>query len=325
MNFWWVNHGATHAEEIRNGYIWSPKTQRNGRRMATYDTMPQTRPGDPILSYANAAIRAIGVVTEAGSEAAKPAYRVTEANAWADTGWGVGVDWTMLQTPIAPRDHWEALRPLLPSKYSPVHANATGAQNVYLARISAELFQAVVDRIKGSPAAQAVVERIESSMPATQEELDEDEERREVERINADPEITTALRMALLEARLGQGKFRRRVAAADPICRLTGTSDRRMLIASHIKPWCKSNDTERLDGANGLMLAPHADRLFDRFLVSFDDSGKVLVAGPKVASLMLQWGMNPSLQTAALTAQQIPYMQYHRGRMAQKTLTGEWD
>jgi hypothetical protein len=52
-----------------------------------------------------------------------------------------------------------------------------------------------------------------------------------------------------------------------------------LLIASHIKPWrsCETA-TERLDGANGLMLTPDVDRLFDRGMISFSDDGAVLVS-----------------------------------------------
>ena len=43
-----------------------------------------------------------------------------------------------------------------------------------------------------------------------------------------------------------------------------------MLIASHIKAWeyCESTD-ERLDGANGILLCAHVDKLFDNHLITF--------------------------------------------------------
>jgi len=34
------------------------------------------------------------------------------------------------------------------------------------------------------------------------------------------------------------------------------------LRASHIKPWSVSDDPERLDGANGVLLSPHADHVW---------------------------------------------------------------
>jgi putative restriction endonuclease len=47
-----------------------------------------------------------------------------------------------------------------------------------------------------------------------------------------------------------------------------------LLIASHIKPWrACGTAAERLDGSNGLMMAPHADFLFDRGLLGFQADG----------------------------------------------------
>jgi 5-methylcytosine-specific restriction protein A len=60
-------------------------------------------------------------------------------------------------------------------------------------------------------------------------------------------------------------------------CRLTGITDLRFLRASHIKPWSKCADgSERVDGSNGLLLSPHADFLFDRGWITFEDDGALI-------------------------------------------------
>jgi putative restriction endonuclease len=41
-----------------------------------------------------------------------------------------------------------------------------------------------------------------------------------------------------------------------------GLTTRALLRASHIKPWSQSTDSERLDPANGILLAAHIDALF---------------------------------------------------------------
>lgn len=51
--------------------------------------------------------------------------------------------------------------------------------------------------------------------------------------------------------------------------------DRRVL---HIKPWKRSDDEERLDGENGLLLTADLDALFDKGLISFADDREMLVA-----------------------------------------------
>jgi hypothetical protein len=84
------------------------------------------------------------------------------------------------------------------------------------------------------------------------------------------PDITE--REQLAKARVGQGRFRAAVTAKwghGEVCALTGIAIAEMLVASHIKPWRDSENHERLDPMNGLLLAAHADRLFDRYLMSF--------------------------------------------------------
>lgn len=79
----------------------------------------------------------------------------------------------------------------------------------------------------------------------------------------------------LAKARIGQGRFRADVTAKwgrGEVCALTGIAIPEMLIASHIKPWRDSSNSERLDPMNGLLLVAHADRLFDRHLMSFRQS-----------------------------------------------------
>lgn len=84
------------------------------------------------------------------------------------------------------------------------------------------------------------------------------------------PDVTE--RDQLAKARIGQGRFRADIIAKwgrGAVCALTGAAIPEMLVASHIKPWRKSTNKERLDPMNGLLLVANADRLFDRNLMSF--------------------------------------------------------
>lgn len=85
-------------------------------------------------------------------------------------------------------------------------------------------------------------------------------------------ELSSTEKQQLINARIGQGVFRDRVAKAwgGEFCAVTLVDVREMLIASHIRPWrdCKDS-SERLDGANGLLLCAHIDKLFDQHLLSF--------------------------------------------------------
>lgn len=95
-----------------------------------------------------------------------------------------------------------------------------------------------------------------------------------------------------------------------------------MLRASHIRPWRDSSNGERLDPSNGLLLAAHLDALFDSHLITFDDSGNLLVARKittnviSVLRLPLQFRMN-------LLPAEAGYLKAHRVRA--RSLHGEFD
>jgi hypothetical protein len=94
-----------------------------------------------------------------------------------------------------------------------------------------------------------------------------------------DKSIDETTRKQLIAARIGQGQFRKNVIAVwgkGEQCAVTGVSLRDVLVASHIKPWKSASNEERLAGWNGLMLVSILDKLFDRFLISFSDSGKIV-------------------------------------------------
>lgn len=86
-------------------------------------------------------------------------------------------------------------------------------------------------------------------------------------------DLSDTEKQRLISSRVGQGQFRDNVIKAwgGEHCALTLVDVREMLIASHIKPWSEcDNKEERLDGANGLLLCAHIDRLFDQHLISFE-------------------------------------------------------
>ncbi len=82
----------------------------------------------------------------------------------------------------------------------------------------------------------------------------------------------------LSRARVGQGKYREKLLELCPFCPITMVGDDRILIASHIKPWVKSDDKEKTDPYNGFMFTPTFDFLFDRGFLSFTDDKKSMLS-----------------------------------------------
>lgn len=87
-------------------------------------------------------------------------------------------------------------------------------------------------------------------------------------------------RLARQKVRIGQSRFRKNLLSEMEKCPITGIDDQRILIASHIKPWVYSNDKERLNTKNGLMLSPLFDKLFDKStgLITFTTGKRILIS-----------------------------------------------
>lgn len=105
--------------------------------------------------------------------------------------------------------------------------------------------------------------------PITERQLDE---------VENDSAISPTERNMIVRARIGQGIFRERIIQKYHKCIVTGIDDARLLIASHIKPWRSSDNSERLSSENGLLLSPLYDKLFDSGLITFDDSFNMIIS-----------------------------------------------
>jgi putative restriction endonuclease len=101
-------------------------------------------------------------------------------------------------------------------------------------------------------------------------------------------------------------------------CRVTGVTDTRLLIASHIKPWREANNAERLSGYNGLLLSPHVDALFDEQFITFDDDGRMRVHPSLSHDVLERWAIDPHKHVDRFRPEQTSFLVHHRELFAQK-------
>lgn len=85
-------------------------------------------------------------------------------------------------------------------------------------------------------------------------------------------------RAALVQQRIKQDFFRRAVLSSyGGRCCMSGVSEPRLLVASHIVPWSRDK-ANRLNPSNGLCLSALHDRAFDKGLIALSDDFKVIVS-----------------------------------------------
>lgn len=299
---WWVNQNQTHNLEVPGNFLWSPKTTKTGSKLMYYDNMTKIRPGDIVFSYYGQAIRAIGIASSVAYPMGRPSDD-SKWNAWGTDGWMVEVSFTILETPIVPSQHPKELASLVNGVHAPLTEKFAGRQ--------AYLFELGEER---TFALRAVVQRANkdlSQLITFLSDIAVSEEKEPLPEAAMQPAGDTEAAV-LVRARKGQGLFRARVANYSSKCRVTGVAEPSLLRASHIKPWskCESNE-ERLDGANGLLLSPHVDLLFDKGLLTFRPTGQLEISEVLPKYVVEAWNITRAVDSTPFKPRQAEYLKFH--------------
>ncbi len=116
----------------------------------------------------------------------------------------------------------------------------------------------------------------------------------------------------LIKCRIGQGNFREKLINYWKGCSVTKFDKIELLIASHIKPWRESTNSERLDLFNGLLLTPNLDKLFDKGYISFDNSGHILISSELNNYALI--GLEKEM-TIDIKEEHKKYLEFHRNEI----------
>jgi hypothetical protein len=323
MNYWWVNHKQTFRQEFEGKYVWCPKLRKDGQVHHFYETVREVKPGDLVFSYANAAIQGFGFAKTHCYSCPQPDEFGRVGEAWDRRGWRVDVDFHRFTSPFRTANHSHEIATLLPSRYSPIRANGHGNQGAYFSNIPqafafkiAELADPFLSNILNGVNEGLRDEMIELELPRIQEWEDSQQHT-----IEAAEGISPTMRQALVQSRIGQGLFKKRVSDYERACRITKVSNPTHLIASHIKPWRESDDEERLSAGNGLMLTPSIDHLFDRGFISFDDDGDLITSPVADAISLKRMGIDSAIviNVGHFNSDQKSFLNYHRKEILLKS------
>jgi len=116
----------------------------------------------------------------------------------------------------------------------------------------------------------------------------------------------------LRKARIGQGKFRKNLIDLWNRCSVSEYEIVEFLTASHIIPWHKSSNSDRLNKFNGLLLLPNYDKLFDKGYISFDDNGHILLSKKLSLESFRKLGINQTDRLVRIYEENKPFLRIHR-------------
>jgi HNH endonuclease len=196
-----------------------------------------------------------------------------------------------------------------------------GGQPIGPAEMTTKLYEHsrhhVVRRIGGTGGRDASTGPRSGRRPPVAERADDDisdaEAARLVEEAAGRHRLTETEKIDLVVSRRGQGQFRDHITRLwSSRCAVTGCRETRVLRASHLKPWRTSNNDERLDPFNGLLLAPHLDALLDRGLITFTDNGRIQISSRLSAADRECLGIHRTMKLGRVDERHVPYLGIHR-------------
>jgi putative restriction endonuclease len=89
------------------------------------------------------------------------------------------------------------------------------------------------------------------------------------------------------------------------------------LIASHIKPFIKSSDSEAYDPNNGILLSRNIDSLFDLGYITFSESGEIIFA-KQLKQDVKNSISKYSLDHRFINSKRLEYLKFHRKEVFEK-------
>ena len=145
----------------------------------------------------------------------------------------------------------------------------------------------------------------------TVEVVDHDEVRSVIENY---ANLKETERDSIVKSRIGQGLFRKElIKKYNSSCVITGINEKKLLIASHIKPWAVCTNAERLSVENGLLLSPTFDKLFDCGLIYFANSGRILISSQLSAEVVSKLHISATDTFNLKASQELKQnLEYHR-------------
>ena len=294
-NFFWANIRSSYQEVLNGHFLWAPaySIDKNGvkSRNAGWEPVKKIKAGDIIFCRRGLEIIYIAEAISDAYEALTPKERKNHQEV---DGYRIEIQLAILNPPL-PIDDFKSTvindynKHCVPLLFNKDHKLC----QQYMISIPTKMGKLILDYFDS-------------------QELNELWQDEDYSSSNKEKLLKGGTKNTIIKARIGQGKFRSKLLLIDPKCRVTEISDERLLIASHIKPWAESSNTERIDTNNGLLLAPHVDALFDKGLISFTDEGNMLVKDQSVKDVLTWWSIDHKANFGEFSKGQRKYLQYHR-------------
>ncbi|RKQ32304.1 HNH endonuclease [Oceanobacillus halophilus] len=301
MNYYLVFQNKSYKEERNGGYLWAPQKNHAGQSVHHWSDVGKVRKGDIIFNSYKGKMNSIIIAKEDARKHDRP-LDLDELDLWEKQGWLVEAEYIDLPNPVVYKNYMEEILRLQGNKYAPF--NRIGRGNTgYLFRVTDELADMLFGVVEGYNNVRREEVLTTNSQKEVIAEINNEIESREF--------LNDTEKELFVKSRIGQSIFKKKLIKLEKKCKLCGVTDERFLIASHIKPWNKSNNYERLDVNNGLLLCPNHDALFDKGYVTFNDNGDILISSSIDEPTCILLNIHNQIKLK-INKKQMEYMKWHR-------------
>lgn len=309
-SFFWVNVGLSYDEVIRNNFLWAPQfgeylidpddpSKGSTKRYFEYWTnVGNVKAGDIIFGNLDRRIAFIAVAMVDAVSSSRPSGKTFKQ--WNDLGFKVDVKLIPLPAPVSIDGEIKAAFDRIYNLMSKPKVFKTGG----------EVFQGYMAALPDAAGVEMLRLTGDVELDAVETSDNIRAAGRSGTRTHRKPTNGTT-KQAVHDARIGQGYFRQQLLGLWKACPVTGVANLDLLTASHAKPWSKSDDDERLDPYNGFLFAPNIDRLFDKGLISFYDSGQIIISASLSTADQHALGIHAGL-SIKLKPDHLKYLNAHR-------------
>lgn len=275
MALWWVNLGRRLAAQVENSSLWCPNrvVKKNGTLAPPtwhWSIIEHVKPGEFIVAAKAGKVVGLAIANAlAIPNRPKPAG-FPDGDRWHDVGWLLPVTFVLFDG-ARRRDEFISDLFLTPAARSPIRVDKkTGTKN------GNEIYMAAVNDLDGEKLFTRISAALDRENPGC---IERALERQGPAGAPSSKSQKATTRTAVVDARLGQGRFRRDLLSQfGNRCCATELDIPDLLIASHIYPWGLASDEERLDPYDGLLLSAGVDAAFDKGLITIDEEGRWIAA-----------------------------------------------
>lgn len=116
---------------------------------------------------------------------------------------------------------------------------------------------------------------------------------------------------AEVKIRTDQSKFREELLYIHKKCQICGIRNKNLLVASHVKRYCESNESEIYDPYNGFILCKSHDGLYDSGLITFTDEGNIIISDELDYDDREILNINENIKID-LEEESLKYLKWHR-------------